>query len=110
MKNDFNKWDYIHMAEKILTSDAEFRIYLALLDFRNAEKGYAYPSLDVLAKKCHKNRTTISTILTRLKNKGLIRVEKGHSGKCNQYYFNWIDVNDKEEEFDVFSLFEWEYL
>lgn len=79
-------------------TDAEFRTFLALLDFKWNEQSKIFPSLTTLEKIRHKSRKRIVAHLKGLKQIGLISYQKSTERNSNEYFFNEIEfeVVDKK--------------
>jgi hypothetical protein len=72
-------------------TDAEFRTFLALLDFKWNEQSKIFPSLTTLEKIRHKSRKRIVAHLKGLKQKRLIKYQKSNERNSNEYFFNEIE-------------------
>lgn len=78
-------------------TDAEFRTFLALLDFKWNEQSKIFPSLTTLEKIRHKSRKRIVAHLKGLKQKGLIKYQKSTERNSNEYFFNKIEFEAIEK-------------
>lgn len=72
-------------------TDAEFRTFLALLDFKWNEQSKIFPSLTTLEKIRNKSRKRIVAHLKGLKQIGLISYQKSTERNSNEYFFNEIE-------------------
>lgn len=72
-------------------TDAEFRTFLALLDFKWNEQSKIFPSLTTLEKIRHKSRKRIVAHLKGLKHIGLITYQRSSERNSNEYIFNKIE-------------------
>lgn len=87
-------------------TDAEFRTYLALFDFKWNEQSRIFPSISTLEKIRSKSRKRIVAHLKGLKNKGLITYERSVNRNSNEYVFSDIEfkVVDKNLLVDKSTL------
>jgi hypothetical protein len=67
---------------------SEFRVYGHLV--RRAGSGYAYASVNSMAKVCKLKRDTVYKCIAELENRGLIRTQKRH-GKPSHYHISRIN-------------------
>lgn len=78
-------------------TDAEFRTFLALLDFKWNEQSKIFPSLTTLEKIRSKSRKRIVAHLKGLKHLGLITYQKSIERNSNEYFFNKIEFEAIEK-------------
>lgn len=78
-------------------TDAEFRTFLALLDFKWNEQSKIFPSLTTLEKIRNKSRKRIVAHLKGLKQKRLIKYQKSTERNSNEYFFNKIEFEAVEK-------------
>ena len=86
------------MFEADLPSIEKF-VLLAIANFVNDEKGYAWPSQETLASKTSLSRQTVNKATKKLKEKGILisqrRSEKGKS-TSNLYRINLVALVDTQ--------------
>lgn len=90
-----------------LTNGNEFKIYCYLCSNYNKELGYAFPSLNVIAKNTNISVPTVTKCIKSLEEMGLIKISKFEC-KSNKYTNNIYkifipiivqdEIEDKEEK------------
>ena len=93
------------MIKRELISDKninanEYRVYTYLLMMYNEEKGYAFPSIDVIADKTNLSQSTVKRCIKKLEKLGYLEVSKrkGLAGNFNIYSNLKHLVNKKENK------------
>lgn len=83
----------------------EIAVYKYLLDYHNADKGYAYPSLNQIKESLNISKPTVIRSLNYLEEKELIIRDKGFKGKNTRYYFtHYSRINLNLVDYDDFII------
>jgi DNA-binding MarR family transcriptional regulator len=89
-----HKWLALVARDRKMTG-AALRVAILIWEHQNVERGYAWPSLDYLARELNVFRSTITRAIKLLEKRGWITVERqGGCHRSNRYRLAFGNMDD----------------